>query len=387
MILNKNHSFWQLAFRPAFLLGTVYSAIIVFAWVLFFTGIIPYTGSMPLLAWHIHEMIIGFISLIIFGFLFTATQNWTGIRGVHGQKLQVFMLAWVAGRVLSVTPIDTSIIFISDLVYLSLGAYLLSPYLLPKSQNRNKIFFVVTLVLLIIAGGLTQIKLINNYFDSRELGFMAVGLVLLVISIIAGRIIPFFTKNAVANSKATKNITIEWLSHIFSVLPFITYAVMDIDVLNILMFTTAAVVHMIRWCLWKPWQTLQNPILLILPLSYLWIVFGFIAIASVYFKPSFFSLALHSINIGLIGSIIIAMVSRVSLGHTGRKIKATKLMIASYIAIQLTALLRFLLGAIPSFNYLTSVKISGYLWSLAFILLFISLIPLLTKPRPDGRIG
>ncbi|MCH2535540.1 MAG: NnrS family protein, partial [Bdellovibrionales bacterium] len=98
-------------------------------------------------------------------------------------------------------------------------------------------------------------------------------------------------------------------------------------------------------------------------------------------------LALHSINIGLIGSIIIAMISRVSLGHTGRAIKATKLMIASYILIQLTALIRLIFGQLPSMSYLDSVKLSGLFWALAFMCLFISLIPILTKPRTDGRIG
>lgn len=381
-MLSKTHSFWQLAFRPTFLIGTLYSAIAMLAWIGFYSGIINYPGSMPVLTWHIHEMILGFISLIIFGFLFTATQNWTGIRGVNGVKLQALMTLWFLGRVFALSPLNTYWLLLIDVLYLGFSGYLLLPYLKSKSQNRNKIFILTTIGLICFAILASQISI-----NLRAVGLLGVGIVFLVISIIAGRIIPFFTKNAVKSSSSTKNNYIEWLSHVFSFIPFLVYYAVNNKFLIISVFVLAGIVHLIRWVLWKPWQSIKAPILFILPLSYMWTFIGFflLSIASVY--DHLFSLALHSINIGLIGSIIIAMVSRVSLGHTGRLIKASKLMITSYILIQLTAVFRVILGHASSINYLDSVKISGVLWTAAFLLLFISLIPILTQPRVDGRIG
>lgn len=335
-----------------------------------------------MILWHIHEMIIGFISIIIFGFLFTATQNWTGIRGVNGVKLQTLMLLWFLGRVVAVSPINSFWLLIIDILYLGFSGFLLLPYLKSKSQNRNKIFIFITISLICFAILASQISI---YF--RPIGLLGVGIVFLVISIIAGRIVPFFTNNALNEIIASKNQTLEWLSHVFSFLPFLVYFAIDNKFIIITFFMFAGIIHLYRWVLWKPWTGIKVPILFILPLSYMWTFVGFflLSIATIY--DYLFSLALHSINIGLIGSIIIAMISRVSLGHTGRQIKATKLMVASYILIQITALCRLILGALPSINYIDSVKISGILWSLAFLILFVSLIPILTQPRVDGRVG
>lgn len=387
MILNSKHSLWQLGFRPTFLLGTFYAAFVVLVWVCFYSGALNYHGTLNVIAWHIHEMVIGFISIIIFGFLLTATQNWTGMRGVHGIKLQLLIGIWLMGRIFSFLPLSSFILVSLDILYLAYASFLLYPYLKSKSQNRNKIFLVVNLGFIITATLLCLYSLINNYLSLRQVGALAVGLVLLVISVIAGRVVPFFTKSAVPNAQPTKKLALEWACHIMSLLPFVFLNLTSNSHSLIFIFALAGLIHFYRWILWKPWQTVSKPILLILHISYVWLAFGFLILSIGVLYPVLFSLGLHAITIGLIGSIIIAMVSRVSLGHTGRPLIATKLMITSYILIQTTAITRLGLGATDYLNYMTSVKISGTLWVSAFLLLFISLIPLLTKIRVDGRPG
>ncbi|MCC7460638.1 MAG: NnrS family protein, partial [Proteobacteria bacterium] len=194
---------WNLGFRPFFLLGALWSAAHVLLWVLFQGGKVEFSLNDPLV-WHAHEMIFGFSSAIVAGFLLTASQNWTGIPGVHGKKLRWLVLVWVVARILSVASGNIQWLYaIVDLAfYPMLGGYLI-PYLGQASQKRNRIFLILFFVLFLINLAIHASAL--GFFSAtypRTLLLLAMYAIVMMISVIGGRVIPFFTGNAVPGANS-----------------------------------------------------------------------------------------------------------------------------------------------------------------------------------------
>ena len=95
---------FRLGFRPFFLAGAIFSALAILLWILMLKGTIGFTPFGGGYWWHIHEMIFGFSCAIVAGFVLTAVQNWTGIRGISGGKLIFLFALWLAGRITLLFP-------------------------------------------------------------------------------------------------------------------------------------------------------------------------------------------------------------------------------------------------------------------------------------------
>ena len=384
----------RLGFRPFFLSGALFSVFAVTLWLLIYKGAISLSPLGGGYWWHIHEMIFGFGGAIIAGFLLTAVQNWTGVRGAQGNTLLALLLLWLAGRTVLLVPdlLGTTLTSIIDLAFLPTVAFVLAKPIIAIKQYRN-LFFVPLLALFTVAN--LEMHLAIAYpetFNSVYSGYAGVMLVTFLMSVMAGRVAPMFTANGTKTPKATP---LPWLDKaangslaiaMFSLLlqPLVGFSAVFFGVLLII----ASIFQTMRWLRWRPWITLNVPLLWSLHGAMKFICFGLFVLGLSYLIPEVPSNHVwHLLTIGGIGGLILAMISRVSLGHTGRPLTAPKSMNLAFILISLAALVRtFGPWGLPV-KTLLFIDISGGLWIGAFVIFIVGYAPMLMKARKDGRPG
>ena len=384
---------FQLGFRPFFLFGTLFSIISVLLWVMVISGFVmfyPYGGS---LWWHGHEMIFGFVAAIIVGFLLTAVQNWTGIPSVKGLPLVSLFSIWFAARVMLAINYDSLFTAIIDVIFLPLAALYLAIPIIKIKQYRNLIF-IPALLLLTITNIMTHLNVHYPDYNGFQSGvYGAVIIIMLLMTIIGGRVIPFFTANSTGMLKVE---AIRWLEFVAIGTGFILALIFIFGVnkyTNLQPYVAAlcylvGITHTARWYRWRFWTTLKIPLLWSLHVSYLMIPISCF-LFGLHFSHGSVSIqsVLHLLTIGAIGMMIIAMISRVSLGHTGRQLKPHWLMTYAFIAIICAAIVRFS-GSVFLHDYLPeALLITGLLWALGYGLFFMIYFNILTSPRVDGRPG
>jgi len=384
----------RLGFRPFFLSGAIFSVTAIILWLLMYKGavnLLPLGGGYW---WHIHEMIFGFGCAIIAGFLLTAVQNWTGVRGAQGSTLLILFLLWLAGRVVVLFPdlLGETLTTIVDLSFLPAVAFVLAKPIVAIKQYRN-LFFVPLLMLFTIAN--LEMHLAIYYpeiFTVTFASYAGVMLVTFLMSVMAGRVTPMFTANGTKTTKATP---LPWLDKatngslaivMFSLLlqPVVGFSETFFGVILIL----AGVFQTMRWLRWRPWITLGVPLLWSIHVSIKFIAYGLIILGLSYLIAEIPSNHIwHLLTVGGMGGLILAMISRVSLGHTGRPLSPPKAMTFAYVFIILAALIRALgPWALPE-KTLLFIDISGTFWLLAFGIFVITYGPMLMSARKDGRPG
>lgn len=384
----------RLGFRPFFLSGAIFSVFAITLWLLMYKGTISLSPLGGSYWWHIHEMIFGFGGAIIAGFLLTAVQNWTGVRGAQGKTLLALFLLWLVGRIFLVIPelLGSTLSSLIDLLFLPTVAYILAKPIMAIKQYRN-LFFVPLLALFTIAN--LEMHLAIHYptiFNSVYSGYAGVMLVTFLMSVMAGRVVPMFTSNG---TKTAKAIPLPWLDKaangslaiaMFSLLlqPTVDFSALFFGVLLII----ASLFQTMRWVRWRPWITSQVPLLWSIHGAMNFICFGLFVLGASYLIPEVPSNHVwHLLTVGGIGGLILAMISRVSLGHTGRPLTPPKSMSIAYVLISLASLVRaFGPWAVPE-KTLLFIDISGGFWIMAFIIFIIGYGPMLINARKDGRPG
>ena len=384
----------RLGFRPFFLSGALFSLVAITLWLLMYKGTISLTPLGGGYWWHIHEMVFGFGCAIVAGFLLTAVQNWTGARGAQGNTLLGLFLLWLAARVLVLFPdlLGGLLTTLVDLSFLPAIAIVLAKPILAIKQYRN-LFFVPLLALFTVANLEMHLALYYpDTFNIAHAGYAGVMLVTFLMSVMAGRVAPMFTANGTQTEKATP---IAWLDKatngslaivMLSLLlePVVGFSSMFFGVSLII----AGTFQTFRWLRWRPWITLNVPLLWSLHAAMKFISFGLIILGLSYLIPEVPSNHVwHLLTIGGIGGLILAMISRVSLGHTGRPLQPPKAMTAAYLFISLAALIRtFGPWGLPE-KTLLFIDISGAFWLAAFAIFVFTYGPMLVSARKDGRPG
>lgn len=391
MSQKQLHPFWMLGFRPFFLLGAALAVAVICIWMFVISGKSLTTSFSAPYIWHAHEMIYGYALAITAGFLLTATQNWTGIRGVHGGKLMILVFVWLSARVLPLLPSEGNTLpllasFV-DLSFIPLLVFFLRPYLGIPEQKRNRIFFVCFLLLF---GGNVLVHLdahVSTLALAHQGNLLGLGAIILAVTIIAGRVLPFFTKSAVPNAKISSSPWVEKAIVPITVLWALGKAFDDGGIVASVAAFLAFVLHFKRWLGWHSWQARKNPILWILHVGYLWLVIGFALDALLYFRLFIPSLATHAYAVGCIGILTYGMISRVALGHSGRPIRADRFIVTGYILLNVAAIARVIVPILnPSLTYKATLT-AGWLWVIAFTIFCLRYWPILTKPRIDGKVG
>lgn len=385
---------FRLGFRPFFLFGAIFSFITLFLWLFILKGTLSFSPLGGGYWWHMHEMVYGFAAAIIAGFLLTAVQNWTGQRGAQGSVLIFLFVLWLAGRIVVLFPelVGNKLTVLIDLSFLPAMAYVLGKPIIAIKQYRN-LFFVPLLALFTLAN--LEMHLAVNHpieVSANLAGYASVMLTTVLMSVMAGRVVPMFTANGTQTEKV---LPIAWLEKVTNgsiavatilllLHPFIGFGPVMFGSVLVL----AGITQAIRWFRWKPWITLSVPLLWSLHISLYFIWFGLILLGVSYLIPEMPSNHIwHLLTVGGMGGLILAMISRVSLGHTGRPLTPPKTMSISYISIALAAIIRsFGPWALPE-KSLIFYDISAFFWFIAFAIFAFHYGPMLFKPRADGRPG
>jgi len=382
------------AFRPMFLFGAAFSAIAMLLWGLILAGQLNIQPVGQVLFWHSHEMLFGFACAIVIGFLLTAVQNWTALRAPHGKSLLLLTLLWLSGRLLLLfgQGLPLWLVAAVDLSFLPLAAWLLAKPLLAVKQYRN-LFFVPVLLLLTTCNLIMYLGLFLGRYDLQQLGSLnAIWLITLLMAIVGGRVIPMFTANGTKTPKVEALLWLDraalgslWLIfvlHFFSLAPLLPSSLLSG------LFAFSALLTAIRCVRWKIWLTFKVSLLWSLHLAYWFIPLGLALFALRYagFAVSQ-SIALHALTAGAMGSMILSMMARVSLGHSGRLLQPKQIMGWAFLLVALAGISRTLLIWLLPAHTFSLLWLGIVCWVLAYACYVLVYFPVLTTPRADGRPG
>jgi uncharacterized protein involved in response to NO len=398
---EKKPPIFRLAFRPFFLFGSLFSVVAISVWALFLMN--PAIQWQPVggwFWWHGHEMLYGFCVAIIAGFLLTAVQNWSGIPGLSGWPLAALFLLWALTRLLMLFPVlPVPAISILDTLFLPVAAIILARPIIAAKLWKN-LMFIPLLLLLAWANGLNHYRLYQGELLSLPETIDTILIITLIIMLMGGRVIPFFTVNALNLKFKSQNqapvekpqpvLVIELLAIIpllLVILQSLTSRDLGPEWLLGALFLISAAANIVRLARWRGALTLDNPLLWSLHLSYLLIALS-LGLMGLYHMGINIPLtsALHGLTIGGMGLMILAMISRVSLGHTGRPLKVGRWITLGFVAIATATLVR-VFAPLLSHQLNTWYIVGSICWVFAYTTFVLVYWPVLTKPRADGRPG
>ncbi len=369
----RGFALFALGFRPFYLLAGIFAAFSVLLWAAQYVGWLPGLGML----WHAHEMLFGYALAVIAGFLLTAVRVWTNLPTPSGLPLALLAALWVAGRVLAALSLPFAAAAVDTAFVLGLALGIGVP--LVRSGNKRNYFFIALVLGLGIAG-------LAFYVWPQAALVVGLDVVMFVMAVVAGRVVPMFTNNGVPGAGARR---VAWLERTALGALLILLA---LDVLNFpraaaIVCFAAAALHGARLALWNPQRTLGAPLVWILHVSYAWIVVHLLLRGLAWFDMLPMPVATHALTVGAIGGLTLGMMTRTSLGHTARRLVAGRAETASYLLLQAAAVSRVLLPLAWPASYLSGAMLSSMFWSAAFIVFVAAYLPILTRPRLDGRPG
>jgi len=387
--LGHRFPVFSYGFRPFFLMAGSYAALVVPAWLLVWHGAGLDLPLAPTI-WHGHEMLFGVVVAAQCGFLLTAIPNWTGAAPVRDKKLMLLAALWLAGRVTAFLPFP--LLFAAfDLAFLPALALAVGATLIRRAGKRNFVF-ILLLALLTLANAAVHF----DGFGRPDLGgawglHVAIAIFATMIGIVGGRVVPSFTEGGLAASGQKVKL---WnpvllnraaLAALGAFLLSVLFGLAEPIVGGAALL--AALLNLVRWAGWKGWRTWRHPLILVLHVGYLWLPIGLTLIGlSELFSLVPLNAGLHALGAGASASMILAIMTRASLGHTGRKLVADGWTMLAYVLVPLGAFLR-VLGSLLDASASWLIDGGGALWALGFACFALRYAPMLLSPRTDGRPG
>jgi len=378
-------SFFQLGFRPFYTVAAVFAVIAMLAWLCAFAGFSGTGVYLHSMVWHSHEMLFGFAAAVIAGFLFTAVHNWTGLSTPTGAVLAGLTVLWFAARVLIITG-PAPLAAIVDVAFLPAIAIAVA---VPIFRSKNVRNYKVVAVLLALATSHGVFHLASQGVVpiglSRTSLFVSIDIVVILLAIVAGRVIPAFTKNAIPEASPRHESWVEIVTFAAMVLVVLLTIVSASLALPAgpmaMLFIVVAAAHATRLGLWDPVCTIHNPLLWMMPAAYSWIPFAFLlrALAAMNIVPA--SAWTHAVTIGAISSFMLAMMMRSTLGHTGRQLVASRFDMAAFLLLQFAAIVRVIASIAAPESYRSWIVASSLVWVLAFLVFVLRYLPMLSRPR------
>lgn len=374
---------FSLGFRPFFLAGAGFAALAVAIWALWLYGRLP--GAQPLggmLAWHRHEMPFGFATAIIAGFLLTAVPNWTGRPGLQGWPLIGLVLVWLVARLAWLLPLPPTLLLALQLPFLPLLAWCLGRDLVAAGKRDN---YPILLMVALLAGCqvMTLWGLSNDDTGLQRRGVLAgLWLVAALMSVIGGRVIPFFIQRGLNRpAGAPVHPLPTRLLLVGGLLVAGAFAAGLNDAPRgwlAVLFLLLGGLHLLRLWRWYDRGLWRVPLLWSLYLAYAWLGVATLAMALWHLglMPQQ-SLATHALAVGGVGGLILAMIARVSLGHTGRLLQPSKTVVLGFALLMLGGLCRVLLVPFSG----VGLGLSALLWCAAFGLFLTRYTRILLTPR------
>jgi len=380
-------------FRPFFLAAGIAAVMLVPWWAGSVTLGIPLETAWPGALWHGHEMVFGFVVAAISGFLLTAVPSWTGQRGFSGWPLVLLAGLWLGGRLLVASSARWPALLTAgvDLAFLPVLALTLLPTLV-RARSRNTPLLLALLALCATnavfywAVGHADQRLARNAL------LTAVNVVLLLVTVIGGRIVPAFTSSGLKEQQADSHPLKRWPG-----LSALAIGAMLADLLVDLTFPdrraagvcalAAAVIQAVRLVQWQGLRTFRLPLVWVLHVAYAWLPVGLAlkAVALLTAAP-FAAFWLHALTIGAAATMIIAVITRASLGHTGRPLRVGPPTVLAYLLLTAAGVVRTF-GPAVAVPYALIIALTAALWTSAFALFLWIYGPILLTPRVDGKPG
>lgn len=366
-------------FRPFFLLAAIHAAGGGLAWLAVLGG--WWTPSIAPAFWHGREMLFGFATAVIAGFLLTAVQNWTGRRPCGPVGLLVLAALWLAARALLWVPGHGPLAAaLADAGFLAALAGVLLHAIIRARNWRNLALAFVPLVL----GSIQLVPVFRDGLTGTSLALTILVLVWLM-AFMGGRVIPFFTERRLpqAGVVRTPGLDLALAVLLAGAVPTWAWAGPQSAVTTGILAGAGALL-LLRQFYWGTHRTLGEPLLWILHVGHAWLGIGLLAIAAVAWGPVWLlPTAFHAVTIGALGSLTLGMMARVALGHTGRSLRAPRGMAVAFGAISVAALLRLAAGAAPA---AADVLLPGaaVAWTAAFLIYTACYLPILIRPRVDN---
>ncbi len=382
---------WALGFRPFYLAAAAFAVVAIPVWVAFYLGLLPAGGYLQGAAWHSHEMIFGFATAVIAGFLLTAVRSWTSQPTASGAALAALVALWLLARLLIITGPPLAAVLV-DLAFLPALALALAIPIV-RSKNRRNLKMLAVLGVLALANLGYHLAYLNVLPTPLMLvAVMAtLDVITILMAIIGGRVIPAFINNAIATAKPRTSPNLERVAFsslvIILVMGLVNFWLPLPAFVWLALLITAALAHGARLLLWQPQRSYRDPLLWMLPVAYAWIPISLVLRAATYVTAVPPAAAIHALTLGAMSSLMMAMMTRSALGHTGRKLTAGPVEIAAFVLLQLAAVVRVFAGLLWPELYRDSVLVAALFWCLAFALFLYRYLPMLLRPRIDGLPG
>lgn len=381
-------------FRPFFLLAGIYATVPVAATVWVLAGGRWPAQAPPLFSWHGHEMLFGFVSAAVAGFLLTAVPTWTGTKSVSGVPLACLVLLWLAGRAVSSPWVAPSNVFVQILGIAFLPALAVTvAFPLIRTKNFRNLPFILLLAILFVADFVSQ-SLRYGWTDEQLLDGqrLAINAVALMIVIIGGRIVPAFTRNALIALRRESALRNQRAIDIASIVLVAAVLVGDIlaagSIFTGLLAAFAAALLLVRLSGWGGFRVLDVPLLWVLHLGYGWLVLAFALKALWVLGALSWAVSwMHAFTAGTFGTMILGVMTRVALGHTGRPLRLARAVTVSYVLVSAAALIRVFAPAVAGTHYTEVLAASALAWTSAFAIFLVIYTPILLSPRVDGKVG
>ena len=377
-------SVFQLGFRPFYSLASIFAIAAMIVWLCAFAGLSGTGDYLYGVVWHSHEMLFGFSAAVIAGFLLTAVRNWTGLPTPSGAALAMLALLWLAARVMIIKG-PASLAAVVDVAFLpALAIAIAGPILQSKNRRNYKVLAII--LALAVAHGVFHLASLQyaEAWLSRTSLFVSIDIVIVLMSIIGGRVIPAFTRNAIPDATSRHEPWVEVVTFASMILIIVVsalpYSWTVPPMISALLLVTAAAAHAIRLALWDPGKTIHNPLLWMMPVAYSWIPIAFVfrALAVTHITPA--GVWIHAMTMGAVSALMLAMMMRSSLGHTGRQLVASKADMAAFLLLQLAAIVRVAASITAGETYPQWVVASGLIWALSFLVFAARYLPILSRP-------
>lgn len=392
---EQQFSPFAMGFRPYFLVALILASVGIVAWVAAMTLGLPLPDHYGA-AWHAHEMVFGYAGAVAVGFLLTAIRNWTGRATLARGLLAITVGLWLAARVLPWLPVPAWRVAFIDVLWLPLMAIALTVPLL-RAGHHKSLIFPFMILLMGLANAVLHAELLGWIAGwARAAELSGLYLVLLKLTILGGRVVPFFTERGAPGARP---VTRAWLEP--AVVPLtvlhgvaVILAATRGDGLAMVALTgvLAGAAHALRVFGWSGRAAWRVPMVWVLHAGYAWMALGFLLTGLVAAGGLAVVDATHALTAGAIGLMTAGMMTRVTLGHTGRHVleppAGTTL---AFVAIALAGLARVLAGGLAGIGVVDGWRIavtaSGVLWVFGFLLLLRGLAPMLLRSRVDGAPG
>jgi len=388
--LAASPPFLRGGFRPFFFGGAAWAVVALVLWLAVLSGATALPSALDSLAWHRHEMLFGFVGAVICGFLLTAIPNWTGRLPIAGSPLAALFTLWLAARL---ALLFSSVSGIATAAVLDVGFYILLACLFARevvsTSSRN--LPIVGLVFLFGIANALDYAGAAGILSDAGLGYRAgITLVVLMISLVGGRIVPSFTRNWLSKQSIKDRLPAQPGRFDFAVIALtaaamFTWTASPHNRLAGTILTVAAIFQAMRLGRWQGLRAAADPLVLILHVGYAWVPIGLGLLGgSILTAAVPESAAVHALTAGAMATMILAVMTRATLGHTGRELKADRATVFLYLLVTLGAVLR-VAAPFGLFDYMGGIELAGLAWVGAFLIFLITYGPMLLRPRVDDR--